>query len=116
MVLLSKGNEGIFKRKGKPDSMWNHTIDWKPDIYLEIGILVRKLDGWRKLDRNGSLGVSVLRQFVIRGCKRGKNKDSFLKKQYFFSSFLPRGARPWFLGSAAGGQRAGQNGSKRLPE
>ena len=32
-------------------------------------------------------GVSVIKTNVFRVCKRGKNKDSFVKKQYFFSNF-----------------------------
>jgi len=32
-------------------------------------------------------GVSVKKTNVFRVYKRGKNKDSFVKKQYFFSNF-----------------------------
>ena len=58
---------------------------WKPGYFLEIGILGRKLDS-----RNAEIGsdrffaVWALLRLTHSEYKRGKNKDDFVKKQYFF--------------------------------
>jgi hypothetical protein len=58
---------------------------WKPGYFLEIGILGRKLDS-----RNAEIGsdqilvVWALLRLTLSEYKRGKSKDDFGKKQYFF--------------------------------
>ena len=43
----------------------------------------------RKLDSDSFWWRVRNQDDVFRVYKRGKNKDSFLKKQYFFSNFYP---------------------------
>ena len=67
--------------------------EFKPDIYWKLEIL----DGnWMvgcgnwigrpspAVSLHFFRGISVLRTNVFRVYKRGKNKDCFVKKQYFF--------------------------------
>ena len=52
---------------------------------MEIGRLKGEFDK-RRLDWNDLWWHYVSRGYEFRVCKRGKNKDSFGKKQYFFSN------------------------------
>ena len=75
---------------GELNNMKNITsyVELNPDIY-GTGIFGWKLDDGIEEIGFGSAfgGISVIKTNVFRVYKRGKNKDSFLKKQYFFSNF-----------------------------
>ena len=91
---LQKGNDGIIIRTGDRLSdyeVWtSQDINGKREIYWKLESSAWKLDG---LNADGDWigkpfsGISVSGDTRFSDCKRGKNKDCFANKQYFFSKF-----------------------------
>jgi hypothetical protein len=67
----------------------------KPGYLLEIGNILLEIGRHKGYLTRGDWiettfgGIYVSRGYEFRVCKRGKNKDSFVKKQYFFSNYWP---------------------------
>jgi len=67
--------------------------DLNPDIYWKLEILLLEIGRPKGYLTRGDWigttfgGILVSRRYEFRVCKRGKNKDCFGKKQYFFSFY-----------------------------